>query len=193
MSQKGLTAASVGEVVLPPGGRIRDTNGTVLFQSDPLGGMSYPWYSVPLLQLFTGMTGPSSAQSWPLGWMAAPQQIQPPAPGFSPVVGSPWFAGFLPYVSHPRLYLQTFSQPVASGSTATWEVGISTNNFSAFTSIGTFVTNVAAGQFRNDTFDLTPYLGEVNVGLAIILQSITGSTANSILMQPYGCFLRGSV
>jgi hypothetical protein len=192
MSQKGLTAASVGEVILPPGGAIKDTRGTVLFQSDPLGGMAYPWYSVPLLQTFIGPTGPSSTASWPSGDSQGFQQMATNAPGLGGTIGVPWFAGFLPYVSHPRIQLQTFSYPATSGGTATWEIGISTNGFSSPVQVGTFVSSNFSGQFDTTVCDLTPWLGLTGIGLSLILKSFTGGNG-LVLMQPYGCFLRGSV
>jgi hypothetical protein len=182
-----------GGIKLPVGGTVTDANGVVLLQSDPLGGLAYPWYSVPLLQLFIGPTGPGSTASWPNGASEGFQQAWTTvsSPNGS-LVGAPWFAGYLPYVSHPRIYLQTFSAVAASGGTATWGVEITTNGFASFTEIGTWVDSSFTGAFANHTFDLTPYLGETNVGLALKLKSFTGSNG-SILMQPYGCFLRGSV
>lgn len=190
MSQKGLTAASIGGLVLPPGGSVKDTRGTVLFQSDPLGGMAYPWYSVPLLQLFTGPTGPSSAASFPGGSFEAFQQGS--TASVPALVGAIWFAGFLPYVSHPRLQVQTFCEPAVAGATATWGAEITTNGFVSFTEVGSWVESTITGAFTTNVFDMTPYLGMTNVGFALKLKSTTGG-AGFVLLQPYGCFLRGSV
>jgi hypothetical protein len=190
LSQKGLTAASVGEVILPPGGAIKDTRGTVLFQSDPLGGMAYPWYSVPLIPLFTGPTGSSATATYPGGAFQGFQQV---STAFVPgIVGAIWFAGYLPYVSHPRLQIQTFCETAVSGATATWGAEITTNGFVSFTEVGSWTETQVGGAFTTNVFDMTPYLGMTNVGFALKLKSTTGG-AGYILMQPYGCFLRGSV
>lgn len=167
---------------------IRTSTGKTILATDPAGGMAYPWYSVPLLQTFTGITGPDSTHSFPAGNAnAAPQQM-----GTSAIVaGNNWFAGFLPYVSHPRLQLQTLCETAAVGATATWRAAVSTNNFSTFTTIGTWVENQFNGQFTTNVFDITPWLGVSNVGFVLQLTAFTGS--GDIAMQPYGCFMRGTV
>lgn len=184
-SPRPVNTVAVGQPIIAE-------NGTVLLQSDPLGGIAYPWYSVPLLQTFTGFTGSTSTTSYPSGFAAGFQQMDTNAPGLFNPIGSTWFAGFLPYISHPRLYLQTFCATATSGGTCTWEVAITQDNFVTFTSLGTFVSTSFSGQFQNNSFNLVPYLGLTNVGLGLILQSITGANGD-VLMQPYGCFLRGSV
>lgn len=186
----GLTINGSGGIKLPVGGTITDANGVVLLQSDPLGGIAYPWYSVPLLGLHIGPTGPTGTTTYPNGTLTqAWQQYNTADAGLTT---NGWFAGFLPYVSHPRLRFQTFAETAAVGGTATFYVAISTNNFATQTVIGTWVENQFNGQFSVNEFDMTPYLGEINVGVAVGLQSFTGG-AGFILLQPYGCFLRGSV
>jgi hypothetical protein len=183
--------AGVNQIEVDSNGQlaIRTSTGKVILQTDPAGGMAYPWYPVPLMQTFTGITGPSATASFPNGNAnGAFQQMGTPAI----VLGNNWFAGYLPYVSHPRLQLQTLCETASLGGTATWRAAISTDNFAHFTTIGTWVENQFNGNFTTNVFDISPYLGLTNVGFVIQLTAFTGG-AGDIAMQPYGCFMRGTV
>lgn len=181
-SPRPVNTVAVGQPIVA-------ANGTVLLQADPLGGLAYPWYAVPLLQLFIGPTGPNSTTTYPNGSFT-----QSPSQGNSTDTNffSKWFAGFLPYVSHPRIQIQTFIETASVGGTVTMGAFITTNNFASFTTVGTWVENQFNGQFTTNVFDMTPYLGLTGVGFGLGPISITGS-AGFVSVQPYGCFLRGSV
>lgn len=173
----GLTIATGGGIKIPVGGTITDAAGNLLLQSDPAGGIAYPWLAVPMSQDFTGN---ASANSF-----GEPNMVQS-------VAGTGLMShGYIPYIQHPRLQVGGIYGPDTAGQSATYEVRLyDSSGVTLISTLGNFTLGSVVGGTQA-TYDVTPWLGNSGYFLAVWCTAHTGGSGH-FYCQP-AVFLRGSV
>lgn len=166
-----------GGLVLPVGGTVTDANGNLLLQSDPAGGIAYPWMPVPMSQDFTGNASLNS--------FGEPNMVQ--SVGGTGLMSH----GYIPYIQHPRLQVGGIFGPDTAGQSVTYEVRLyDSSGTTLISTLGSFTLGSEVGGTQA-TYDVTPWLGHSGYYLSVWCTSHTTGSGH-FYCQP-AVFLRGSV